>query len=428
MLDVTHYMLNVSYLSENREFKTLKSINKIIEKYNIFENYFYVEELLFSQRTNQDNLNNEVIAFIKKNIENKYLFDYLINLLVDFILIRPKENNLACSLFTKLLSDFVDKQNYIINLIKENEFYKNSSYLQEILFSQGIIKDELQKKNQREYYIVNGIDLQNIIIEDDVNTLKHYFGSINFLPLLIMGAQFIVNDSSPTNEVFNIHKSHFDMLYISFIGFCSFYGSIECFKFLKLNNLYVQSMDIDKLSIAGGNFEIIHSLEQDGISFDHCFEVGSKYHRKEIMDWLLSNYKCEVFPLTKCLKYLNYQTFLFLLLNNINFGMETIKSLDYLSKHSNISHEIFQILLDNGADINKEVNGDYPAIYTPLGYLCKQDDLNIDLIKVFLEKGADVNKECKDKKGNIYKPLDCLRKKATDDNEEIQFLLHRYGY
>ena len=56
------------------------------------------------------------------------------------------------------------------------------------------------------------------------------------------------------------------------------------------------------------------------------------------------------------------------------------------------------------------------------------NDLNIDLIKVFLEKGADVNKECKDKKGNIYKPLECLRKKATDDNEEIQFLLHRYGY
>ena len=82
------------------------------------------------------------------------------------------------------------------------------------------------------------------------------------------------------------------------------------------------------MSVCGGNFEIIHECEESGISFDSCFEYCILLHHHTISEWLLSNYKCELFPSSKCLEYYDYETFLFLEFNEIEFTSELNRYFD----------------------------------------------------------------------------------------------------
>ena len=86
------------------------------------------------------------------------------------------------------------------------------------------------------------------------------------------------------------------------------------------------------MSICGGNFQIIHEVEQNGISFDYCYELCVLFHNKEIIEWLLSQYKCEIFPPTKCLEFCDYETFLFFYFNGIKIKNELHKTRSIAAK------------------------------------------------------------------------------------------------
>ena len=63
----------------------------------------------------------------------------------------------------------------------------------------------------------------------------------------------------------------------------SFFGSVKCFKYAILNYEY-NLKNVQKYAIAGGNSEIIHILENRGVSFDNCFGVSSKFYRNDLCD------------------------------------------------------------------------------------------------------------------------------------------------
>jgi hypothetical protein len=96
----------------------------------------------------------------------------------------------------------------------------------------------------------------------------------------------------------------------SYMQLIAYFGAVKCFKQAIMNDAF----DLDGISnfaVAGGSNEIVRILEQKGISFDNCFEVGVRFHRMDLCDWLLMHTKCESISLSSSLKYFNYHAFIF---------------------------------------------------------------------------------------------------------------------
>ena len=136
-------MLEREFLSENRKYKTLSSIPKVSDGHIVFKSYLQIEEIMFSKISknseNIQNFYNEIISIIEQNTAHKeHLFLYLIELLVSFISIRPKQAEIASTFLSILFLKFTNKQNLIINTINENNIYKDNSFVQKILYTQGL--------------------------------------------------------------------------------------------------------------------------------------------------------------------------------------------------------------------------------------------------------------------------------------------------
>ena len=99
-------------ISENRNFKTLSSIRSKISEYDFFEGYVKIEELIFSPNLtiDFDQIFQQIISILDQNQgKNEYLFEYFIELSMDFILIRPKQKQVACNLLSKHILRFQNK-------------------------------------------------------------------------------------------------------------------------------------------------------------------------------------------------------------------------------------------------------------------------------------------------------------------------------
>ena len=55
-------------------------------------------------------------------------------------------------------------------------------------------------------------------------------------------------------------------------------------------------------SIAGGNYKIVHILEQSNLKFAQCLLVAVFYNRNELCDWLMTHYECEAVSPEQCLE------------------------------------------------------------------------------------------------------------------------------
>lgn len=99
------------------------------------------------------------------------------------------------------------------------------------------------------------------------------------------------------------------------------YNSLNCFKFLLMNDVKIQP-STSKKAIEGGNPEIIHILEQKGSVFNNFVGVAIENHHNAIADWLLEQYKSEKMSVAKCLAFFNIKAFLFYLMNGYNPNIE----------------------------------------------------------------------------------------------------------
>ena len=121
-------------------------------------------------------------------------------------------------------------------------------------------------------------------------------------------------------------------------------------------------------SIAGGNQEIINILKEKGHSFEKCLKISVKYHRYELTNWLLENYKCKPVSLPLCIKYYNIDAFLYFLEHE--HSIDETDKYEWTSLHSAfmIGHlPIVQYLIEKGSDIEaKDKNNE-----TPLHTVCE---------------------------------------------------------
>ena len=98
----------------------------------------------------------------------------------------------------------------------------------------------------------------------------------------------IINPSIFETNLFLLDKKP------TLIEYASFYGSIQIFKYLLLNNVELSS-SLWLYSIHGQNAEIISILEENHIeppsnSYQLCFEEAIKCHHNEIADYIMVNY------------------------------------------------------------------------------------------------------------------------------------------
>ena len=103
--------------------------------------------------------------------------------------------------------------------------------------------------------------------------------------------------------------------FFSAIHLAALLGSVKCFKQAMLTGDYDINY-INKYAIAGGNSEIIHILEQNNVSFNNCLGASIMYHRDELSDWLLMNYKCEKVKLSQAFNWYNIKFFFFCINQN----------------------------------------------------------------------------------------------------------------
>ena len=109
---------------------------------------------------------------------------------------------------------------------------------------------------------------------------------------------------------------------IDLLCLSAYYGSLQCFKFLVMNNCLKPYMvkkpssdyPIEKLlgcAVKGGSYEIIHILEQNGFKFSSLMKHAVKYHRIDIENWILTNVGYESVSLTICYTVCNTLSFFY---------------------------------------------------------------------------------------------------------------------
>ena len=214
----------------------------------------------------------------------------------------------------------------------------------------------------------------------------------------------------------------------SVLEFSAFYGAVKCFKYFFMNfpdNSLININDLSKLAVAGGNIEIVHICEQNGIDFSSQLKKAIEFHHNDIVDWILTQYG-EIdhsLSYSYCCKVFNFPAALFFFENRefYSFDHPNISPLHYAAEINcfpiakffvdfedvnNVSMETFnssklvsplltacysnslpiaRLYVEKGADVNKE---DWTQ-FTPLHYACLHR--NIDMINLLLEKGADIN-------------------------------------
>ena len=194
--------------------------------------------------------------------------------------------------------------------------------------------------------------------------------------------------------------------------------AIKCFKFLLMNNVDIKSDNkIPHKAAFGGDNEIIHILEQNGVSFDNCILDAVKGYNLQLADYLINKgFKTKNYDIDKCFEFNTIIPFLFAVENRfftISYIEEAIQNnCDHIVAYyfeqenakkekkkpilaedfhlfvfafENNNYDIVKKLIERGeCDIEEKDNG-----ITPLGFAVI--NRNMKLINLLLEKEAIVN-------------------------------------
>ena len=112
--------------------------------------------------------------------------------------------------------------------------------------------------------------------------------------------------------------------YVTPLQLCGFYGSVNCFKFLMLNESPIGN--ITKFVVAGGNVELIKICQNMEPKFDEFLSYAIQYRRYEVVEWIICNYTINfsdlINALVCCCSFDNIVTLVYILqntdINNIN--------------------------------------------------------------------------------------------------------------
>ncbi|OHT11575.1 hypothetical protein TRFO_18941 [Tritrichomonas foetus] len=190
------------------------------------------------------------ITLITNEIHSRYNMDY-------FVYFLPEIKKFNFSIYKQLKTEFRSDLKY----------YK--------------LKNIIKKPNRKELYKNrDGDNIRKIIQNDDLDS---------FLKIIASNETFNLN--SKIRMLFESNEILIkDYEGITLLDCSIFYGSINIFKYLRLNKADYSSQSL-LFSIVGGNIEILHILEEEtqpNFSDYHLFQAV-KYHQLDIMDYIMSS-------------------------------------------------------------------------------------------------------------------------------------------
>ena len=302
----------------------------------------------------------EIFTNSIQNSKNNCAINF-IHFLNFYSLCRPHQQRVSKELVECVYSCFPEQ----IKVIQKSI---NTCILKFIMFPEEFPINE--SKEQQEMFL--------LLEKDDID---------EFISFLSKNPTIDITQEQQVENLYYYHLLNRRNPIISLIDFCCFFGSLKCFKYLLLNKCEITE-NTPKWSIAGGNQEIINILKEKGYSFEECLETSVKYHRYELTNWLIENYKCKPFPLPYCIEYYNIDSFLYFLEHGHSIDETNENGGTCLHSASIMgSFPILQYLIEKGANI--EVISEAG---TPLHIACF--DGNLQTVQYLIEKGADI--EAKD--------------------------------
>ena len=296
-------------------------------------------------------IQNEFLQWIQTSSNGIYYFIHLLN---HYAKIRPMFPQLPTTLAQAIISTNPQQQEEICLFIM-----KRTKTLQNVMLLKN--SSDLQQK------------LFTILKNDDVDSMISFMSeNPNF-------------DLDQEHDIFSNHYYLylFDMeMKITFIDLCSLFGSLECFKYLLLNNCTI-SQNTLKWSIAGGNQEIVSILKEKGYPFQECLETSVVYHRYDLTDWILNNFKCnQPVSLISCIESFNFAAFLYFM--RLPNPISEVDGHSCLYAASTIGHLQLVVLLE---DINQSLNSQdiLHPLFTALA------EHHIPVADFLIQRGVDIN-------------------------------------
>ncbi|KAK8896834.1 hypothetical protein M9Y10_014758 [Tritrichomonas musculus] len=190
-----------------------------------------------------------------------------------------KENFTSDELCIEILTnDFLRLRLYELNLINLNSIKKlsimNRSSL--LFFKPEIENDQIDKeKDLLRHEGMHENELFRLIRNDDLEKFQ----------------QILSNSAVDVNMKVNFSNYEISTIINDFyrmpnlIEYSAFFGSVNIFKFLILNGAHITSR-VSQFAVAGGNYEIIHILEEKEISFEKTMYFALRFHRNEVANYL----------------------------------------------------------------------------------------------------------------------------------------------
>ncbi|OHT07228.1 hypothetical protein TRFO_01401 [Tritrichomonas foetus] len=300
-----------------------------------------LQDLLFDMIDNREGENHMVSLtsfFHTIHIESNFLiYDAFLHLLSVVPIIRPSNplatvivrlilDELLChhdmkkhfssstifNIFGKcklLLLYLLEKEVIDISLIKKKINCEKWKYLE--YFSPEVNKNDLRFFN---LYSVN-CESENIRFDESKLLERQYGHSRDKIALSIQNDDIdsfilLISNQDPSwhnlSSVFEVNK---EINSLSLLEYSMAFGSVKIFKYLWMKKVDCTQKSL-KYAIIGGNYEIIHILEEEhSYSFDiSCLYTSIKYHRKEIFDYMIGSFDCDGDQniISQCIKHFNY--------------------------------------------------------------------------------------------------------------------------
>ncbi|EAY21071.1 hypothetical protein TVAG_173290 [Trichomonas vaginalis G3] len=401
---------------ENEEdFDSLNDVdisNRLLEKYDDnIKIRGYIEDIVFTENHQNKNL----LSKMKDPIFSDYAYQCILYaqkirphslLYLKFLLeLLPFDPPDYLSLSVeKFERSFIQPSNPIENKLNQPD---NDQFEEEISNHKNNLEenqslDEIDDENN-EFVIQNDENSENsiesqvkqAIKSDDLETLK----------------EILTN-----NLIVSVYCKETDSK-ITPLCLAAFYGSSECFRYLYLNSKQEINERLVRYAIKGGNYDIFNICANNGFDFHGFGKTAAKYHRNDILSWILTNYGFEKVPPSTCISSCNTPAlFYFLKKLGVDYtdkygencftkccSRGEIDIVDYLySKKANIEYrnssgqtglsiasenghiEIINYLIENGANLeNKDNYGRTPLIVA-------SENGQVHSILALLENGADI--------------------------------------
>ena len=355
------------------------------EIYNLFEKDIEIIKILFSFNENKID-QNFLKSFEFENFKNKFAhyikqkswedFRWIVLILYIFSRRRIKLIPLLPSLLL-IVFDIYYKQE------KEIKTYINTMYyIPQIkeLFSEDA---HLNKEEIKGKFIQIDKNDHNQTIDDNINK------NTIFISILLYDDidRLISTHPSPTKTIYTDDELLDNIIPydITLLNLSCYFASRKCFKYLFLNEPYIDKKTA-KYSIIGGNTEIIQILSFNNADFNNLFHVSIKFHRYSLSDWLFANFICENVSLSYCIHFLNFECFLFLYHNNyiLNDDFDLKNDVELLHYSCWLGFiDLVEYFLSQGID--KDSTDEF--METPLFYACKTNQFQI--IKYLISIGCN---------------------------------------